>query len=395
MAWKEESLVSLRSELVKLVTEAGWRVTDAAEEFGVSRKTAHKWLTRSRHFGLEGLRDRSRARKQQRRFDAEVLSELVSLRRKHKRWGARHLLMQLRDRDRVAQRRRELPSATTLMKRLHAEGLVQAHRRNRRSPQMASKNGARADAPNDVWTIDFKGHFRLGDGTWCYPLTVRDAYSRKVLCIKALANTQHEAVIRELKKLFMRYGMPRAVHSDTGAPFASRGLSRLSPVNLFLSMHGVGVTFSRPGKPQDNGAHERFHADLKQETAEPPARTMEQQQRRFQRFMKCFNTIRMHQGSGMNWSRPDAKWKPSPRRFKPPLPTQYPSDWEIRALDMDGDIAWRGTKVKLTRSLARRRVALEQVEGDLWRVHFHRQAVGYLRKNEKNRYQVEELDFVT
>lgn len=357
--------------LVELVGR-GLTVTEAALVAGMVRQVAQKWLKRVRELGLEaGLKEQSRARKTQRRFEGPAIEKLFELRRLHPRWGPKHLLAQLAKKDPSL----VLPAASTLTEMLRAEGLLSKRHRQRRNKPVFHQR--RATAPNQIWTIDFKGQFRLLDGRMCYPLTIRDAFSRKVLRIVALPNTRHPAVIEALMSAFAEFGLPEMLHSDTGAPFGSTGFGRLSQISLFVIRLGIQPTFSRPAKPQDNGGHERMHLDLKYETAMPPANSMAGQQKRFAAFMECFNQVRMHQALGMET--PDSKWKKSPRRLpKSPRCTKYDASWETRRIDRSGKMAWRNGTVFIGSALRGADLGLEPLDDGLWVLHLADFPIGFV-----------------
>jgi putative transposase len=355
--------------LVELVGR-GVNVKDASAMAGLTRQNAQKWVKRVRELGVElGLQEQSRARKTQRRFEGST-EELFALRRLHPQWGAKHLLAQVSEKSPSL----VLPSASTLTELMRAEGLLTKRRRQRKNKPVFHQR--QASAPNEVWTIDFKGQFRLGDGQMCYPLTLRDAYSRKVLRIIALPNTRHGAVIDVLRSAFAEFGLPEMLHSDTGAPFGSTGFGRLSQVSLFVMRLGIQHTFSRPGKPQDNGGHERMHLDLKRETAMPPAKSMAAQQKRFDAFVECFNQVRMHQALGMK--RPDAVWTKSPRRMQLGKRTNYDASWETRRIDSSGKMAWRSGTVFIGAALRGAKLGLEPLDDGLWRLYFASFPIGFL-----------------
>lgn len=338
MAPESACRMGRKTILVELVRR-GITVTEAALMAGMVRQVAQKWLKRVRKLGLEeGLKEQSRARKTQRRFEGPAIEELFELRRKHPRWGPKHLLAQIAE----TKPWLALPAASTLTELMRGAGLLSQRRRQRKNKPVFHQR--QATAPNEVWTIDFKGQFRLRNGQMCYPLTLRDAFTRKVLRIVALPNTRHPAVIETLRSAFAEFGLPEMLHSDTGAPFGSTGFGRLSQISLFVMGLGIRQTFSRPGKPQDNGGHERLHLDLKYETAMPPAKSMARQQERFAAFIECFNKLRMHQALGMKT--PDSQWRRSPRRLKKSSPcTKYDASWETRRIDNTGKMAWRSASV--------------------------------------------------
>lgn len=343
--------------------------------FGVSRKTAHKWLNRAEEKGLEhGLEDQSRARQTQERFEGRAVELLLELRRAHPNWGPRTLRYWMEEHH----PRLALPAASTVGDLLRREGLVLPRRRAPKpgtSPYQPSESTP--TKPNDRWTIDFKGEFRLGNGALCYPLTLRDAVSRMVLRIDARPNTRGEGVFPSLKTAFEEYGLPHELHSDTGSPFGSNGLARLAPISVYALKLGIRPVFSRPAKPQDNGAHERMHRDLKAETTRPPSRNFVEQQKRFDAFRELFNEERPHHA--LDGKTPLSHWVSSPRKL--PLevaPPSYPKHWEVRGVGGAGTIHWRGHEVAITKALRGEPVGLEPIADGQWRVHFYALAIGLL-----------------
>jgi transposase InsO family protein len=376
MAWKGTCPVGERQQLVQLVRE-GIAVVDVAAMFGVSRKTAYKWLERADRQGDEGLGDLSRARHHIERFEGPAIEMLLALRRKHPNWGARKLLEILERRN----PRLELPAASTAGELLKRAGLV-SPRRKRAPRGVAPYQVGRTQPvePNDRWTVDFKGEFRLGDGALCFPLTLRDAVSRKMLDIHALRSTRGDAVKLRYEWAFREYGLPLEMHSDTGKPFGSPGLARLSRLNVYLLKLGIRPVFSRPGKPQDNGGHERMHRDLKAETTRPAAHSMSAQQRRFESFKRCFNDERPHEA--LAGEVPAAIWTPSLRQYPSKLrEPEYPAHWETRRANQHGHILWKSERVVVTSALRGERVGIEPVDDGLWRVHFAALCLGVLNEH--------------
>jgi putative transposase len=371
MAPESACRMGRKTMLVELVGR-GVTVTEAAVMAGMVRQVAQKWLKRVRELGPEeGLKEQSRARKTQRRFEGPAIEELLEMRRLHPRWGPMHLLAQLAEKKPGL----VLPAASTLTELMRTAGLLSKRRRQRRNKPVFHQR--QAASPNEVWTIDFKGQFRLRNGKMCYPLTLRDAFSRKVLRIVALPNTRHPAVIEMLMSAFAEYGLPEMIHSDTGAPFGSTGFGRLSQISLFIMRMGIRHSFSRPAKPQDNGGHERMHLDLKCETAMPPANSMAGQQKRFDAFIECFNRLRMHQALGMK--RPDSQWKKSPRRLRKSAPsTKYDASWETRRIDKSGKMTWGRNTIFVGSALRGADLGLEPLDDGLWRLHFASFPIGLL-----------------
>jgi transposase InsO family protein len=272
----------------------------------------------------------------------------------------------------------EWPAASTVGEILKREGLIIPRRRLPSYRPIFRPGSSVPSQPNDRWTMDFKGHFRLLDGTLCYPLTLRDAFSRMVLRIDACLRETCEVVLPLLEAAFREHGMPLELHSDTGAPFGSTGLGRLSVISVFLLKLGIRPLFSRPGKPQDNGAHERMHLDLKAETTRPPGGHMAQQQQMFDEFRECFDFERPHHALG--GSTPSSNWADSPRQFPATLesPT-YAGHWETRWVDSSGYIKWNDERIFVGSALRHEPVGIEPFDEGLWRLHFATLHIGMLQ----------------
>ena len=358
-----------RKQLVDMA-ELGTSVSEAARLCGLSRSKAYKWLERFRDGGDAALENRKRARLDTGRFEGPLADRLLDLRRKHPTWGPKKLLHWL-------ERRTDepLPAASTVGELLKRHLLVLPRRRvQRHSPFRFA--GPTPTEPNARWTMDFKGDFRLGDGTKCFPLTLRDAASRKLLSIKGLPTTSSGPVKVELERRFQEHGLPIELQSDNGTPFATTGLSCLSTLSVWLLKLDVVPVLSRPAKPQDNGAHERMHRDLKDETTRPPANTMRGQQRQFDSFRRLFNEERPHEALGGDV--PDDYFEASPREFPTRLPEpRYPGWWELRRVNRAAStISWGGRVVKVNDALGGEDLAFEPVDDGLWRVHFYRFNIG-------------------
>lgn len=271
MPWKETRTVDLRMELVRLVRREGASVTAAAEALGVSRKTAHKWLARFEEEGRRGVSDRSRSPlTRPNQTPDSTCRLLIETRRRHPSWGPRKVLDYL---DLQGWDRASLPAASTVGEILRRADLVKPRRRRAPSPTGAGVAASSA-GPNDLWTVDFKGEFRLGDGSVCYPLTIQDHHCRYVLSVRACPSTESGAARSVFRAVFQQYGVPRRILSDNGPPFAAPGLTGLSHLAVDWMKQDIAIERTRPSSPQDNGSHERMHRDLKAETTRPPCRTM-------------------------------------------------------------------------------------------------------------------------
>ena len=301
------------------------------------------------------------------------------------RFGAKKLLKRLRDAEPTA----AWPSRSTVCDWLQQAGLVVPRRRRRRAPHPM---GTRVvpTAPNDTWTTDFKGEFRVGDGTYCYPLTLRDAATRYVLRCDGLA-TRSVALTRErFRRAFLEFGLPRRIRSDNGTPFASPGLARLSRLNAWWIRLGIVPERICPGRPDQNGSHERYHADLAAATARPPAPTPRAQQQRFARYRHEYNHERPHEALDDRY--PAELYQASPRPYPTRLPPiEYPGYFEVRQVSASGTISWRGHAVFVTEVLAGEPLGFEPVDDGIWTVRYATVAIA--RFNERT-YDVRELPAV-
>jgi transposase InsO family protein len=342
-----------------------WTMTELCADYQISRKTGYKWIARFEAGGPRGLHDQSRRpHHSPQATDGALIDALIAVRVRHPRWGAAKLLTVAARRDRAA----AWPSRSTVCDHLHAHGLVS--RRRPRRPQI------RGDAPiapithvNETWTTDFKGHFRTGDRAYCYPLTLRDGFSRFVLCCDALSGPTYAATRPRFERAFAEYGLPERIRSDNGSPFAGSGLGRLSRLSVWWIRLGIIPERIALGRPDQNGSHEQFHAVLKAETARPPATHAAAQQRRFGRFCREYNHQRPH--AALANAVPASCYHPSPRALPRHLPgLEYPGHVEVRRVSTLGQISWRGAPVFLSEALAGEDVALEEVDTGLWTVRF-------------------------
>jgi transposase InsO family protein len=289
MPWVESRVTDQRYKLIQEY-EAGESISALAAIYGVSRKTAYKWIERYEREGLGGLQDRSRRpHNSPSRVSAEVEEAIVAARLRWK-WGARKLRVKLMEQDPT----RSWPNASTIAEILKSKGLVWMRRKRARTP-LYSQPFATVEAPNQVWCADFKGWFRTGDGTRIDPLTISDASSRYLLRCQAVERTSFEHAQAVFEAAFREYGLPQVIHTDNGVPFASVAPGGLSRLSMWWVKLGIVPERSRPASPQENGRHERMHLTLKQATAQPPKATRREQERAFQQFQRNYNEERPHE----------------------------------------------------------------------------------------------------
>jgi len=353
-----------------------WTMTELCADYQVSRKTGYKWADRYERSGPSGLHDRSRRpHASPLATDPELVDRLVALRRRHPRWGAKKLLVVAARRDPQA----DWPSRTTVCDLLKARGLVSPRRRPDRP---AASPPAPITRINEVWTTDFKGEFLTGDGVYCYPLTLRDGFSRFVLRCDALAGHTYDATRRRFERAFAEYGLPDRMRSDNGGPFASTGLARLSRLSVWWMRLGIVPERIALGHPEQNGSHEQFHSVLKAATTRPPAPNARAQQRRFDRFCFEYNHERPHEAlaDDVPASRYQPSARPMPRRL---LPLEYPGHLELRRVSTIGQISWRNALIFVSEALAGEDVGLEEVDDGLWTIRFASVVLG--RFDERHR----------
>jgi putative transposase len=351
--------------------QAGLGMGEACRGYGISRKTGYKWLERYKLDGPSGLVERSRApHRMPWAIDDEMAEIVVDARCRHPSWGPRKLLAWLERQH----KNRDFPAASSIGDLLRRRGLVKPRRRRRHGSPHVSRPG-QFDAPNATWCADFKGWFRTRDGKRCDPLTVSDGHSRFVLSCRIVERPTFEHVQKEFVRAFEEYGLPEAIRTDNGPPFASKaGLSRLAVWWLKL-----GITPDRiePGKPEQNGRHERFHRTLKAETASPPAATAKSQQRRFDRFVHEFNEERPHEA--LENDTPASWYSSSPRPYPRTLPDlEYPADHLVRSVRVTGTFKWRGHLIFVSETLIGERVSLEPIDNDQWLIRFATLRLGVL-----------------
>ena len=360
-----------RARFVALHAEGLYSTADLATRFGVSRKTAYKWLARYHDGGLDALADQRSARHSQHaKTDPAVEALVVAARQAHPTWGPRKLVPWLAKRHPGV----ALPAASTVGAILKRHGLVEPRRRRR----VAAHPGSRplvADTPCDVWTADYKGQFKTGDGVYCFPLTVCDAHSRYVLACEGHDSVKQTGALRVFDRLFHEHGLPYSIRTDNGVPFATQAICGLSRLSVRWIKLGITPDRIEPGKPQQNGQHERMHRTLKAETARPPEADMTAQQTRFDAWRAEFNDERPHDGIG--GATPASRYAPSPRPMPEVLPEpDYPAHAEIRRVSRCGTFKMKGHQRFLSQALANEPVAFEEVADGVWSVSFYTVELG-------------------
>jgi putative transposase len=373
MPWKERSVVSLRKEFVEAALAKRKSFAELCREYKVSRKCGYKWLQRFKTGGYAALADESRRPDTSPTAVADREAErIIAAKKAHMTWGPRKLA-------RVLAREggeTEPPSERTIARVLGRAGLVQKRRQRKPSYGVPARPPSYSvQGPNDLWTADFKGWWRTGDGQRCEPLTVRDAYSRLVLAVRILDRNDSPGVRAVFEELFKQYGLPKAIQTDNGPPFVSmRGLCGLTPLSAWWVCLGLELVRSRPGCPQDNGGHERMHADMSAELQVQVADTRQAQQVACEEWRLEFNHVRPHEALG--YKTPAELYQTSPRRLGHVVSCGvYPDGLDVREVDPKGSTAYFGKRVHVTTALAGHAVAFRPV-GDRVQVWFRTLCLG-------------------
>lgn len=372
MPWRACSVMEERLRFVARLLD-GEGMSEVCREFGISRKTGYKIFNRYRDHGLEALTDRSRRPV---RYANQLPSQLerliVDLKRDKPHWGARKI-RELLVRKLAGDVR--LPARSTVHAVLDRHGLVRRARDRKNRAQGTPLSVAAA--PNDLWCADFKGEFKLGNRRYCYPLTVTDQASRYLLLCEALEATRDLPVIEAFQQLFRERGLPRAIRSDNGLPFASpNGLYNLSRLSVWWLRLGIDIERIKPGHPQQNGRHERMHLTLKQAATRPPEPTILQQQQRFDAFRREFNDERPHEALGMRC--PAERYTASPRPYRGLPELEYPFHDRDLLVTACGRICMHRKKINISTVLAGQKLGIKEVDDGIWLVSFMHYDLGYI-----------------
>jgi putative transposase len=363
MPWSERTVSEEKRRFIEEWQRDEMSFAELCRCYGVSRKTGYELVERYEAEGLAGLKPRSRApHRHPNAVPETITSALLALRHRHPKWGAKKLRAYLEAR----QPEVGWPVLSTINELLDRNGLLVRRRVRRRVPP-ALTGLSSCEASNDVWGVDFKGWFRTLDGARCEPLSLSDLHSRYVLRLQGLRRIDGAQVWPILDAAFCEFGLPRTIRSDNGAPFASIGVGGLSALSVKLIKAGVVPERIQPGKPQQNGRHERLHRTVAEETAAPPAGNLRAQQRRFDAFCREFNEERPHEALGL---RPPASvFQPSPRTWNRRLcEPEYEADQLVRRVRHNGEIKWRGALVFLGSALAGEPVSITEIAAGRWRV---------------------------
>lgn len=364
MPWRETCPMDQRRKFIEDWLQDDWSVSALCLAYGISRKTGYKWLERFRSGGQAELADQPRAhRSHPLTTSAALEAKIVELRHRHPFWGPRKLKKRLQ----CLEPSLVWPASSTIGGILKRHGLVMPRRRRYRTP-IYEGPFAGSLSPNDVWAADFKGWFRTQNGVRIDPLTVTDCASRYLIRCRAVEKTNGESVKAQFTAAFQEFGLPGALKTDNGVPFATVGLGGLSELSVWLIKLGITPERIRPGHPEENGAHERMHRTLKQETANPPQANAVAQQSAFDQFQAEYNDERPHEAIGMKT--PAEVYVPSPRSFPKRLPEmEYPGGSITRHVTDNGTITFRDKRIYLSNALIDEPVRLEEKDSE-WHVWY-------------------------
>ena len=365
MPWVETCAMEERIKFICDSESSESSIAELCRYYGISRPTAYKWLNRYREEGIDGLKERSRAPQHHANAVAIPTEQMIlNVRQQHPHWGARKIRARL-EREFPQQR---WPAASTIGELLERNGLIVPRPRRRRCTPTAPPLRT-GQYPNAVWCADFKGWFCTQDGRRCDPLTLLDQCSRYLLRCQLLRRTTGGAVRALCEAAFREYGLPEVIRTDNGAPFASRGIGGLSRLSVWWLKLGIRPERIQPGQPQQNGAQERFHRTLKEETATPPAVSWNAQQRRLDRFRQEYNCERPHQALAQQTpeSRYALSWRPYPERLRT---VQYRSGLPVRRVQKHGEFRWQHENVFLGQAFSGEPIGLEAITERYYRIYF-------------------------
>jgi transposase InsO family protein len=378
MPWKVINQMNIKIELIKDWDAGHFSVTDLSHKYGISRPTVYKWLGRYNRYGIEGLKERSRSpRHCPHRTSRKIIDLVIQEKLKNRKRGPRKVRAQIKRKYPEL----DLPAVSTIGYWLKKEGLVEQRKKRLHVPPY-TEPFSECKEPNDVWSIDYKGQFHMQNGRICYPLTVSDNYSRFLLGCKALKGPRYDPTRRFMESIFREYGLPEAMRSDNGTPFAGRCIGGLSRLMVWWILLGIIPERIRKGCPQENGRHERMHRTLKSDALNPVACNLREQQKAFDVYRHDYNNDRPHES--LNDKTPSDYYKKSSRPYvENPHPPEYDNNYLVRQVRHCGEIKFVGKRFYLTELLAGQPVGLREIEDGLWQIQFSFYVLGSidLRKN--------------
>ena len=371
MSWKGVTVMDQKVRFISEYLKRFFRFSELCEQFSISRKTGYKWVKRYQADKVRGLEDRShRPHTCPHKTDEGITTSLVTLRGKHPTWGPKKLLGLLQRKE----HRDDYPAISTAADILKRSGLIKAERRNHKRLHPGCPTTV-SNQPNQIWTADYKGQFKMRNGEYCYPLTVCDMHSRYLLGCEAHPGVSLERTKQYFSLLFEQYGLPERIRTDNGVPFASSAIARLSALSVWWIKLGIYPELIEPGCPEQNGKHERMHRTLKKETTIPAEKNLYNQQERFDVFRKEYNTIRPHESLEMKT--PAELYTPSVRKMpKKLMHYDYPSYFEVRLVSNNGGTRWHKRRLPVSQTLAKEYIGFEEIDNGIYNVYFCNLLIG-------------------
>jgi putative transposase len=369
MSWKGVTVMDQRVRFIAEYLKRYYPFAELCCQFSISRKTGYKWVQRYAEHGAAGLNDRDRRpRTCPHKTDPAITRAIVQVRKKHPSWGPKKILKI------ISNQYQDLPAISTTADILTRNGLIaKTKKRFRRAHPGCPKTTT--SEPNDIWTADYKGHFKMGNSLYCYPLTVCDMHSRYLLGCDGHEAISLEQTKRCFTRLFNEYGLPQRIRTDNGVPFASNAIGRLSTLSVWWIKLGIYPEQIEPGKPQQNGKHERMHRTLKKEATIPPEKNLRAQQKRFDAFCDEYNNIRPHEALGMKT--PASVYAASPRVMPKKLKHfDYPCHFEVRLVSKNSGVRWQHEWVKVSTTLAEEYIGFEEIDDGIHNVYFCNVLIG-------------------
>ena len=378
MPWKVINQMDVKIAFIKDWNAGHFNITDLSQKYMVTRPTVYKWLMRYKRFGIEGLKEHSRVPKRcPHRTSKEILDIIIEEKLRNRKRGPRKVRAQLKRKHPGL----ELPAVSTIGYWFKKEGLVEKRKKRLHVPPYTQPFGG-CNAPNDSWSIDYKGQFHMKNGHICYPLTVSDNYSRFLLGCKALEGPRYEPTRKCMESIFREYGLPDAIRSDNGIPFAGKSIGGLSRLMIWWILLGIIPERIRKGCPQENGRHERMHRTLKSDVLNPVAGNLREQQKAFDLYRYDYNHERPHES--LNDQTPSDYYKKSNRQYvEHPYRANYDHNYLVRQVRHSGEIKFMGRMFLITKLLAGQPVGLKEINDGLWQLQFSFYVLGSidLRKN--------------
>ena len=378
MAWKQVLPMDERARFVLETQKKDYSVSQLCRFYSISRKTGYKWIKRYKAQGLDGVRERNSAPHScphKTSFELEVL--VIKERTKHPNWGPKKLRELLKRKHPDCR----LPAASTIGSILKRAGLVSKKKRNRKRKPYYNGELTKAQYPNHVWAVDYKGWFRTKDGKRLEPLTISDLYSRYVVEVRGVDHQSYEDAKKVFERVFECYGVPEVIRSDNGSPFSSIGAGGLSKLSIWWVELGIRPERITKGHPEQNGSHERMHLTLKKEATKPPSTNKRSQQRRFNRWKDQFNNERPHEAIGMKT--PSELYCECTKNKKEEKKIEYPGNYEVRRVRSNGEIKWKGRLRFIGQAFKGRLVGINKVDEYYSEVYFDTILLGQLHESDK------------